>query len=104
MSGFDNLSETVRTVSATGPVLLSDYDVLVLGATAAVNLTLPALNTSCPPGRTFRIYKDAAAFAVTITPAAGTIDGIATKTLAASAFHGCILVNDGTNWFSLAIY
>jgi len=103
MSGFDNLSETTRTVAVTGPVLLSDYDVLVLGATGAVNLTLPAANTM-PPGRTFRIYKDAAAFAVTITPASGLIDAAATKTLAASAVHACIIVTDGTNWYSTASY
>lgn len=105
MSGFDNLSETLRTVAVSGPVTLSDYNILVLGATGAVTLTLPAVSlTSVPPGRVFRIYKDAAAFAVTITPASGLIDGAASKTLAASAIHGCTIVTDGTNWFSTSSY
>jgi hypothetical protein len=103
MSGFDNLSETTRTTAVTGPVLLSDYDVLVLGATGAVILSLPAV-ASIAPGRTFRIYKDAAAFTVTITPASGLIDGAASKVLAASAVHACIIVTDGTNWYSTASY
>lgn len=103
MSGFDNLSETTRSTAVTGAVLLSDYDVLVVGATGAVVLTLPAM-TGVPPGRTFRFYKDAAAFTVTITPASGLIDGAATKVLAASAVHACIIVTDGTNWFTIANY
>lgn len=103
MSGFDNLSETVRTVSATGAVAANDYDVLVIGATAAVTLTLPAV-ANLAPGRVFRIYKDAAAFAVTIAPAAGTIDGAANISLAASAKHAATVLTDGTNWFTVASY
>lgn len=103
MSGFDNISETVRTVSATTTLTANDYDLLVLGATGAVTVNLPAV-AGLPPGRTYRIYKDAAAFAVTITPASGTIDGSATKALAASAAHAAIIVTDGTNWFSTASY
>lgn len=103
MSGFDNISETVRTVSATTTLTANDYDLLVLGATGAVTVNLPAV-AGLPPGRMFRVYKDAAAFAVTIVPASGTIDGAANKSLAASAVHAATVVTDGTNWFSTTSY
>lgn len=103
MSGFDNISETVRTVAATATLTANDYDVLFIGITGNSVANLPAV-ASLPPGRCYRIYKDAAAFTVTITPASGTIDGAATKVLAASAVHAAVIVTDGTNWFSVASY
>lgn len=103
MSGFDNISETVRTVAATTTLTANDYDVLFLGITGNSIANLPSV-AGLPPGRTFRIYKDAAAFTVTITPAAGLIDGAATKVLAASAAHAATIVTDGTSWYSTASY
>lgn len=103
MSGFDNISETVRTSAVTTTLTANDYDVLFIGIAGNVVANLPAVAT-LPPGRAYRVYKDAAAFTVTITPAAGTIDGAATKVLAASAVHAAVFVTDGTNWFSVASY
>lgn len=103
MSGFDNVSETVRTTAAATTLTNNDYDLLCLAITGNIVVTVPAASTF-PPGRTFRVYKDAAAFTVTITPTGATIDGAATKVLAASAAHAAVFVTDGTNWFSTSSY
>lgn len=104
MSGNDNYSETVRTSAVSTTIALSDFDLLVLGSTGNTVVTIP-LASAFPPGRTFRIYKDAAAFTCTITPTGpNLIDGAATKVLAASAAHAAHIVTDGTNWFSTASY
>lgn len=103
MSGFDNVSETVRTTAISTTLTNNDFNLLVLGATGAVAVTLPS-GSSVPPGRTYRIYKDAAAQTVTIAPATGTVDGAANTTLAASAVHAKRFVTDGTNWFTTAAY
>lgn len=103
MSGFDNTSETVRTVSGSTTLTNNDYDLLVIGATGAVAVTLPS-GATVQPGRVYRVYKDAAAQTVTITPAAGTVDGGANTTLAASAIHAKAFLSDGTNWFTISAY
>lgn len=103
MSGKDNQSMTVVARATDNTLSQNDYVVLMLAITANRVITIPAASTF-PPGRTFRIYKDAAAFTVTITPTGGQIDGAATKVLAASAAHGCTIVTDGTNWYSTSSY
>lgn len=103
MSGLDNTSETVRTVSATTTLNNNDYDLLVLSATASVVVNLPAV-ASVQPGRLYSVVKDAAAQTVTITPAAGTINGAATLVLASGAFHGAVFYTDGLNWYAKAVY
>lgn len=102
MGGFDNISETVRTVDATTTLTRQDTNLFVIGATGAVVVSVPS--PLCPPGREYTIYKDAAAFTVTITPLTGLIDGSATKVLAASAVSAATIVFDGTNWFSVSSY
>lgn len=103
MSGNDNRSETTSTTAVSYTVPLSDYNVLVIGATGAVAITLPAA-TAVPSGRVFNVYKDAAAQTITITPAAGLIDGGANTTLATGAIHAKKFVSDGANYFTLAAY
>lgn len=103
MSGADNYSETTRTTAVSTTITGADYNLLVIGATGAVAVTLPNAAT-IPSGRVYRVYKDAAAFAVTITPATGTVDGGANTTLAASAIHAKVFVSDGTNWFTVSAY
>ena len=103
MSGFDNLSETTTTTAVSYVVPLSDYNVLVLAAAGAVAVTLPSA-VLAGRGRIFRVYKDAAAQTITITPAAGLIDGAANTTLATGAIHGKMFVSDGANYFTLAAY
>lgn len=103
MSGFDNTSETVRTVSGNTTLTNNDYDLLVIGATGAVAVTLPAGST-VQPGRFYRVYKDAAAQTITIAPASGTLDGGANTTLASGAIHAKGFISDGTNWFTVSGY
>lgn len=103
MSGMDNYSETTRTTATSTTLTGADYNLLVIGATGAVAVTLPSAAT-IPSGRVYRVYKDAAAQTITITPAAGTVDGGANTTLATGAIHAKEFVSDGTNWFTLAAY
>lgn len=104
MSGFDNTSETVRTSSATANTLTNnDYDLLLVSLTGATAVTLPSAAT-IQPGRLYRIYKDASAQTVTITPATGTVDGGASTTLATGAVHAKAFLSDGTNWFTVTAY
>ena len=104
MSGFDNTSETVRIVTAaTDTLTQNDYDILAtVGANSVINL--PAVAT-LPPGRSYSVTKDAAAFTVTIDGAGSElINGATTLVLASGAYHGAILVNTGTAWFAKALY
>ncbi len=103
MSGYDNTSETVRTTAGSTTLTNNDYDLLVIGATGAVTVTVPA-GSSVQPGRFYRVYKDAAAQTITITPASGTIDGGANTTLASGAAHAKGIITDGTNWFTVSSY
>lgn len=106
MSGYDNISETVRSVTATTTATASDYVLLCNPSAGAITVNLPdAANPTIPAGRVYKIYSTGTTNAVTIDPAGSdTIDGSATKTLAAAAPHAAIIVTDGTNWFSLASY
>lgn len=104
MSGFDNTSWTTRTSAATTNVLTAnDYVLLLLVLTGATAVTLPDA-TLIQPGREYTIYKDDSAQTVTITPAAGLVDGGASTTLATGAVHAKTFVNDGTNWFTTTAY
>lgn len=103
MSGNDNISETTITTAVSATVGLNAYNVLVLGATGAVAITLPSA-VLVGSGRVFNVYKDAAAQTITITPAAGQIDGAANTTLASGAAHSKKFVSDGANYFTLASY
>lgn len=104
MSGFDNTSETVRTTSATSVTLTAnDYDVLLVSLTGATAVALPS-GPLTQPGRLYRVYKDASAQTVTITPATGTVDGAANTTLATGAIHAKAFLSDGTNWFTVTAY
>ena len=103
MSGYDNTSETVRTTAGSTTLTNNDYDLLVLSATGAVTVTVPA-GSSVQPGRFYRIYKDAAAQTITISPASGTIDGASSTTLASGAAHAKGIITDGTNWFTVSSY
>lgn len=103
MSGFDNTSFTTRISAVSTTLTANDYVLLVNGATGAVTVTLPA-PTAVPPGRTFIVYKDAAAQTITITPASGLVDGGANTTLASGAIHSKRFVTDGVGWFTIAAF
>ncbi len=104
MSGYDNTSETVRTTAVTTTLTANDYDLLVIGATGAVTVNLPAVATT-QPGRFYRIYKDAAAQTITLDPnGSELIDGGASTTLASGAIHAKGIVSDGTAWYTVSAY
>lgn len=92
----------VRSAVATPVTVTNDDDVISIEVTprVPVTVTLPAGVT----GRVFNI-KDGLGLAnggnpITITPAAGTIDGSATATINA-AYGSLTLVYSGTEWLIL---
>lgn len=103
MSGMDNYSETTRTTATSTTLTGADYNLLVIGATGAVAVTLPDAST-IPSGRAYRVYKDNAAQTITITPAAGTVDGGANTTLATGVTAAKEFISDGDNWFTLSAW
>lgn len=104
MSGTDNTSETVRVSAVTTTMTDNDFDLYIKGQTGAVTVNLPAV-AAVQPGRPYSVVKDGAAFTVTIDASGSeTINGATTLVLAASAFHGTILVSTGTEWIAKALY
>ena len=91
---------TVITTAAN-PYVVTDDDFCILYGTVGGAITLLS-----PVGRTGRIVMirhNAGAGNVTITPAAGLIDGAATLVLTSVAANdSAILVSDGANWWQLA--
>lgn len=68
----------------------------------AITVTLPAAQYV---GETFAIIKNnGAANAVTVSPASGTINGSSSASLASGAFHGMLVVSDGTNYWIVSSY
>jgi len=101
MSGLDNTSFTVRTTAATTDTITNNDSVVIYTATTAKTVTLPDPATQGLPGRRYALIN-AAAGAITITPVSpDTLDGSATKTLAATTGR-CELITDGTNWFTIS--
>ena len=97
--GSGNVVQTVRVITAAGAITVTtaDYVVVVnktVGAASAV--ALPAGAT----GLTFVIKDgkgDAGANNITISPAAGTIDGAATNVIATN-YGSRELIYNGTQW------
>jgi hypothetical protein len=90
---------TNRTVVTTTPyaVLPTDYYLAVTTASLAITIDLPA----SPGTNRLIIIKDlsgnAAVNNITVTPAAGTIDGLANYIIN-SNYQAIQLLYDGTNW------
>ncbi|ATW69396.1 hypothetical protein SEA_OLICIOUS_38 [Streptomyces phage Olicious] len=100
MSGNDNVSYTVRTVSAAGTSLSANDSILVMTGTGAKAVALQS-GALAIPGRQYTVVNSGASGNITITPAAGLIDGAATLTVAPSA--AATFVNDGTNWQLISV-
>lgn len=99
MSGFDNTSYTVRTVTTTTSTLTNNDFVTIWTNTSAKTCNLPAV-ASVQPGRRY-IVVNAAAGDVTVDPAgAETIDGAASHTVPATVGR-VEFINTGTAWFTL---
>jgi hypothetical protein len=106
MSGTDNLSYTVTSVTATAYTATATDSVLLCDpAGGAITVTLPTPgSTSFPAGRMIYIRSTGTTNAVTIDPAGSvTIDGAATISLASAAKHGALITTDGTNYFTIVV-
>lgn len=102
MSGYDNISYTTATVTATPyTVTAQDYVVLVnINGASVVNLPQA---TAANQGRVYVVKQIASASAaVTVKSTTSTIDGTAGATgvlvKAANASGAMQFVSDGTNW------
>lgn len=94
---ISNTAEDSDIRAVTTTQALPDTDEIVL-ASNAITLTLPA--AAAYAGRRLSI-KNMTGDVLTITPAAGTIDGAASKTLSI-LYTTLELVTDGTNWFEIS--
>lgn len=106
MSGLDNTSLTVRTISATDTATQTDFVIVVASPTANVTVNLPAVAT-VPPGRQYIVKRDATAtFTVTLDAfGSETINGATTAAVGAAATPGAkIIVSDGSAWHVIASY
>lgn len=101
MSGLDDTSYTVRSVTANATVNQNDYFVLCDPSGGAITVTLPAISATIP-GRVFQFRTTGTTNAVTISRAGSdTIDGGTTVTLASGAIHGKTILTDGTAWYTV---
>jgi hypothetical protein len=98
LSAWNSNGLTVNTVTTTTDAIDPTDDVIIYTNTAAKTATLPAVAT-VPKGKVYHISNQATG-TVTISPAAGTIDGAATLVVAATTGRAT-LVSDGANWFTI---
>lgn len=105
MSGYDNTSYTVRSVTATSVTLNANDSVLLCSPTAGnMTVNLPAV-ASTQPGRVYFVKRDATATnTVTLDGnASETVNGATTLAVGAAGTAGAVaIVSDGTAWHVLA--
>ena len=102
MSGLDNHSYTVRTVTGTTDTLTANDFFVIYTSTSAKAVSIPAIS-ALTPGRVFALVNTAAG-AITTTPVGATVNGAATFVTPAGTAAGAgrtWFVNDGTNWFTV---
>jgi len=88
-----------RAVAVNTAMTATDFELLVTTGAGAIAITLPAAPSV---GRIVAVKKvDAGAGAVTVTPAAGTLDGAANQPLAGQN-TGILVQFDGANWWTVA--
>lgn len=96
-SVLEGLYTDVQSYSSSSIMTNANSVALVNASGGAVTITIPTAVTN--KGKVFNIKKlDSSANGVVISPAAGTIDGAATKTLAFQ-YDSLMLVSDGTNYY-----
>lgn len=85
----------VRSVSTTQSLTNGDSIILATAGSSNITLTLPSPTS----GKIFNIKKiDAGVGFVIVSPPSGTIDGVASKTIA-SQYDSLTITSDGTNFF-----
>lgn len=104
MSGNDNTSWTVRSVTGNASLSATDYLLLVSPGSATVVITLPDA-TTIQPGRNYIVRRDATATNVVQLARSGAnlINGSASNFAvgSAGAVGAAEIYSDGTNWFTL---
>ena len=103
MSGLDNTSYTTRTITTTGGTITHQDSVIIGTNAGAKNFALLG-GAQVQPGRQYT-FSNPTVTTMTLTPAAGTIDGAATKVIAAgtAAAPVCVTIaSDGTNWVTVS--
>lgn len=94
VAGLGNTLGAIQAKSANYPMVVGDYGVYATGGAGGITITLKNNGIG-----TVQFVKkvDAGAGAVTVAADVGTIDGTATKALAAQ-FNSFLCGFDGTNW------
>lgn len=106
ISGLDNTSLTVRSVTAATTLTQNDFVLLVSPTGGNVTVTLP-LVANVQPGRQYVVKRDATATNTVTLAAAGsdTINGSGTAAIGAAGTAGADwVVSDGTNWHIIDKY
>jgi len=100
MSGLDNTSFTVRSVTAATTATANDYVIAVSPGANPTNVALPD-PTTVQPGRTYLIRRDATA--TNVVNVTGHINGSGSSTVqigAAGAIGSALVVNTGATWLT----
>ncbi len=100
MSGFDNTSFTVRSVTAATTATNNDYVIAVSPGANPTNIALPD-PTTVQPGRTYLIRRDATA--TNVVNVTGHINGSGSSTVAigsAGAIGSAFVINTGSTWLT----
>lgn len=100
MSGFDNTSYTVRSVTAATTATNNDYVIAVSPGANPTNVALPD-PTTVQPGRIYLIRRDATA--TNVVNVTGHINGSGSSTVAigsAGAIGSAFVVNTGSTWLT----
>lgn len=100
MSGLDNTSETIRSVTAATTATDNDYFIAVSPGANPTNIALPA-PASTIPGRVLVIRRDATA--TNVVNITGNINGSGAATVAvgaAGAIGTVVVRNTGSTWLT----
>lgn len=95
-----NLSIRVHTASVTNPTVAATDDVLVIKRGGSGATTLVTLPSSAATGRRLTIKDgrgDASTNPITVAPASGTVDGLASKSIITN-YGRATFVYNGTEW------
>lgn len=100
MSGLDNTSFTVRSVTAGTTATSNDYVIAVSPGANPVNIALPD-PTLTQPGRTYLIRRDGTA--TNVVNVTGNVNGTTSNTVAigsAGAIGSALVINTGSTWIT----
>ena len=101
MSGLDNTSYTVRTVTGTAGTATNNDSVLVFTNTSAKTLALPN-PTTVQPGRKYTVINAALGDLTVSATGGANVNGGATSTLVATAGRA-EYISDGTVYWAINI-